>query len=141
MEFKVIKMNKTESKQMISPSEYDIEIFNLTKKYSLKGKKKKILALNNVDLKIRKGEIFGLLGPNGAGKTTMVSILCTLLQPTSGTAYINGYNVVEESWAIKENIGVMFGNEMIYYRLTGYRNLKYFCKLYGVKVLQISISG
>ncbi|MFW9895924.1 MAG: ABC transporter ATP-binding protein [Candidatus Thorarchaeota archaeon] len=111
---------------------YDIEIFNLSKDYKLKGKGNKIQALNNINLKIKKGEIFGLLGPNGAGKTTMVSILVTLLQPTSGYAMILGHNLLKEPWYVRENVGVMFGSEMIYHRLTGYKNLKFFCKLYGI---------
>jgi len=97
-------------------SEYDIEIFNLTKKYKIKGKKKEIKALDNINLKVRKGEILGLLGPNGAGKTTMVSILTTLIQPTSGSATILGRDIY-----------------MIYYRLTGYRNLKFYSKIYNIK--------
>lgn len=113
--------------------EYDIEIFNLTKKYSLKGKNTSINALNNVNFKVKKGEIFGLLGPNGAGKTTMVSILTTLIQPSSGYATILGHNILKEGWFVRENCGLMLGGEMIYTRLTGYRNLKFFCKLYGIK--------
>jgi ABC-2 type transport system ATP-binding protein len=110
---------------------YDIEINDLSKHYLHNGKK--VLALKNINLKIKKGEIFGLLGPNGAGKTTMVSILTTLLQPTSGTAKILGYNVVKQPWSVKISIGLMMGSEMIYHRMTGFKNLKYFSKLYGVK--------
>ncbi|MFX1388574.1 MAG: ATP-binding cassette domain-containing protein [Promethearchaeota archaeon] len=121
-------------------SKYDIEIFNLTKKYSLKGKGKKITALNNINLKIKKGEIFGLLGPNGAGKTTMVSILTTLIQPTSGYATILGYNILKQPKLIKRKIGLMLGGEMIYYRLTGYNNLKFFCKLYNIKDYKLKIN-
>lgn len=114
-------------------SQYDIEISNMTKKYSLKGKHKEIWALKNINLKVKKGEIFGLLGPNGAGKTTIISILTTLLQPTSGSAKVLGYDVVKQPWMVKQHVGLMFGGEMIYHRLTGFRNLKYFCKLYGIK--------
>jgi len=113
--------------------EYSIEIFNISKIYKLKGKKKAIEALNNVNLKIKNREIFGLLGPNGAGKTTLVSILTTLIQPTSGTASILSHDILKDSWFIRENVGLMFGGDMIYNRLTGYRNLKFFCKLYGIK--------
>jgi len=116
-----------------STNKNDIEIYNLTKKYILRKKKKEIIALNNINLKIKKGEIFGLLGPNGAGKTTMVSILTTLLQPTSGYALILGQNILKNPWIAKENLGLMFGGEMIYYQLTGYYNLKYYSKIYGIK--------
>jgi len=62
----------------------------------------------------------------------LVSILATLLQPTSGYATILGHDILKESWFIRENVALMFGGEMIYYRLTGYRNLKYYSKLYGI---------
>ena len=113
--------------------EYDIEITNLTKKYKIRGKKKEIRALDNVNLKVEKGEIFGLLGPNGAGKTTMVSILTTLIQPTSGTAKILGRDILKYKRFVKENVGLMLGGDMIYYRLSGYKNLRFFSKIYNIK--------
>jgi ABC-2 type transport system ATP-binding protein len=112
---------------------YVIETFNLTKRYKMKGKAEKLTALNNINLKVKEGEIFGLLGPNGAGKTTLVSILTALLQPSEGYAKILGRNVLKERYFIKKNIGLMLGNEMIYYRLTGYRNLKFFSKIYNIR--------
>jgi len=111
--------------------EYDIEIINLCKDFRLKNNKI-VHALRDVNLKVKKGEILGLLGPNGAGKTTMVSILSTLAQPTSGTAKILGYDIIKQIHSVKMSIGLMFGPEMIYHRLTGYRNLKYYSKLYGI---------
>ena len=114
-------------------SEYDIEILNLTKNYKIKGKKKEIRALDNINLKVKKGEILGLLGPNGAGKTTMVSILTTLIQPTSGSAKILGHDILKNKRFVKENVGLMLGGDMIYYRLTGYRNLRFYSKIYNVK--------
>jgi len=109
-----------------------IETIGLTKNYKLKGKKTQINALSNVNISIKEGEIFGLLGPNGAGKTTLIKILTTLLQPTSGDAIIDGYNVVQNPKKVKPLIGLMLGNEMLYYRITGYDNLKFFCKIYKV---------
>ncbi len=120
---------------------YSIETFNLSKIYDLKGRKKTITALNNISLKIKSDEIFGLLGPNGAGKTTFVSILTTLIHPTSGYATILGHDVVKESWFVRENVGLMLGGEMIYHRLSGYRNLKFFCKLYGIKDYKTKINS
>ena len=111
---------------------FDIEIKDLTKVYELKKTKEKVFALKNINFNVKKGEILGLLGPNGAGKTTLVSILSTLIQPTSGSAKILGYDVVKQPWMIKRHIGLMFGSEMIYRRLTGNQNLKFFAKLYGV---------
>lgn len=114
-------------------TDYDIEIFNLGKNYKVKGKKREITALKNINLNVKRGEIFGLLGPNGAGKTTMVSILTTLIQPTDGYAIVLNRNILTNPGYIKRNIGLMLGADMIYYRMTGYKNLKFFCKIYGIK--------
>ncbi|MFX0186835.1 MAG: ATP-binding cassette domain-containing protein [Candidatus Hodarchaeota archaeon] len=118
---------------------YDIEIFNISKIYTLKGKGKSIQALDNINLKVKNKEIFGLLGPNGAGKTTLISILSTLLQPSSGYATILGHNILKDAWIVRENVGLMLGGEMIYHRLTGYKNLKFYCRLYGIKDFKTKI--
>ena len=125
-----INVNIKENESM--DENYVIETFNLTKRYKMKGKAEKLTALNNINLKVKEGEIFGLLGPNGAGKTTLISILTALLQPSEGYAKILGRNVLKERYFIKKNIGLMLGNEMIYYRITGYRNLKFFSKIYNI---------
>ena len=111
-----------------------IETFDLTKAYKLKTGGK-IFALDNINISINEGEIFGLLGPNGAGKTTLVSILSTLLQPTSGYAEIYGLNISKHKNAkkIKHKIGLMLGAEMVYFRMTGIDNLKFFSRLYRIK--------
>lgn len=119
-----------------------IETFNLSKTYHLKGRNI-IHALDDVSIRINEGEKFGLLGPNGAGKTTMISILSTLIQPSSGYAIIDGDDILKKTNKIKKKIALMLGNDMIYYRITGYANLKFFCKVNGVKdykkkILQIS---
>jgi len=116
-----------------------IETFDLTKIYKLKGSKRTILALNKVNLGIKKGEIFGLLGPNGAGKTTMISILSTLLHPTSGYATIDGFNILKKNRQAKSRISLMLESSMLYYRITGYQNLKFFCKIYKVPNFQEKI--
>ncbi len=108
------------------------ETFDLTKIYKLKGKRK-IKALDNVNISLKEGEIFGLLGPNGAGKTTLTQILTTIIQPTSGYATIDGFNIIKEPLKAKSRIALMLGNEMIYYRMTGYANLKFFCRIYKVR--------
>ena len=134
MELRVINMSNSQNFTIDRNSpNYAIEIYNLSKSYKIRGKNQYITALDNVNLKIKNGEIFGLLGPNGAGKTTMISILTTLIQPTSGNAMILGHNIMKDSWFIRENVGLMLGGDMIYRRLTGYRNLKFFCKLYDIK--------
>lgn len=109
-----------------------IEAFDLTKKYKLKSGGK-IIALNKVNFFIEEGEIFGLLGPNGAGKTTLVSILSTLIQPTSGTAKIFGLDIRKNAKKIKNQIGLMLGDEMVYYRMTGMDNLKFYTRIYRIK--------
>lgn len=112
--------------------EYIIETFDLSKIFYLKGKEKYIKALDNVNISIKKGEIFGLLGPNGAGKTTLIQILTTLLRPTSGYAVIDGYNILKHPNKVKSKVALMLESEMLYYRITAYDNLKFFCKLYRV---------
>jgi len=109
-----------------------IETVDLIKDYKLKGRKMEIRALNNVNLSISEGEIFGLLGPNGAGKTTLIQIFTTITQPTSGFAKINDYDVSLHPKKVKNLIGLMLASEMLYYRITGYDNLKFFCKIYKI---------
>ncbi len=109
-----------------------IETFDLTKIYKSKGHKNGLVALDNINLSINEGEIFGLLGPNGAGKTTIVAILTTLVQPTSGYALINGHNILKSPKQAKSSVGLMLESDMLYYRITAYDNLKFFCKIYKV---------
>ena len=103
-----------------------INIKNLTKKFD------KILAVDNVSLDINEGEVFGLLGQNGAGKTTIIHMLATLLKPTSGTAQINGYDIVKNSSKVRKNIGIVFQAPSSDDMLTGFENLKIHSYLYGV---------
>jgi len=109
-----------------------LETFDLTKVYELKGGNIKIFALDNANISVKEGEIFGLLGPNGAGKTTMIQILTTLKQPTSGYAIIDGYDIVQKPKFAKSKIALMLGSKMLYHRITAYDNLKFFCKIYKV---------
>jgi len=103
-----------------------IETRQLTKVYgSLK-------AVDKVDITVESGEIFGLLGPNGAGKTTIISMLCTILKPTSGTATVNGYDIVKEANKVRKSIGIVFQDPSIDDRLTGRENLYMHANLYGV---------
>ena len=76
-----------------------ITIRNLVKRYQ------NIIAVNDLSLDIHENEVFGLLGPNGAGKTTTIHMLATLLKPTSGTATINGYDIVNEPAKVRASIG------------------------------------
>jgi len=124
-----------------------IETVNLTKTYTSKIRSfqqgrsifnrketRKIAAVDHLDLKIRKGELFGLLGPNGAGKTTLVKVLCTLLPPDEGTAIVNGYDIVRQQMGVKKSIGTLFsvGERGFFWRLTGYSNLEFFAAISNV---------
>ncbi len=101
-----------------------LTIENLTKKFDDK------IALENLNLEIEKGELFGLLGPNGAGKTTTINIICGLIKPTSGTAQVLGYDVQKDTGKVKEQIGVCIQETAIYPYLTGTENLELFGNLH-----------
>ena len=103
-----------------------ISIENLGKKYE------NLTAIHNLNLEIHDNEVFGLLGPNGAGKTTLIHILATLLKPTSGTATVNGYDIVKESAKVRSSIGIVFQAPSSDDMLTGYENLKLHSLLYAV---------
>jgi len=108
-----------------------VEVINLTRVFDSKGKR--VVALDDVNLKISKGEILGLLGANGAGKTTLVKILATLLLPTSGYAYVYGYDVVSDAKKVRRIINLVSGGETPGYGLlTVKENLWFFSQLYGL---------
>jgi ABC-2 type transport system ATP-binding protein len=83
----------------------------------------KIAAVNEMSLEVKEGEIFGLLGPNGAGKTTLISMLCTILKPTSGRAWVNGFDIVKEPGKVRKSIGIVFQQASVDDLLTGRENL------------------
>ena len=91
-------------------------------------------AVDNLNLAIKKGQLFGLLGPNGAGKTTLVKMLCTLLPPDGGTALVNGYDIIKQQMQVKRSLGTLFsvGERGFFWRLNGYRNLEFFASIYNV---------
>ena len=93
-----------------------------------------IEALRGVNLKIKKGEIFGILGPNGAGKTTLIKILCTLVIHDEGEAYVNGLNVKKEPSKVLKNLqAVLPESRGFNWRLTGRQNLEFYALLYGLR--------
>ena len=94
---------------------------------------KEVVAIDDISFDVKEGELFGLLGPNGAGKTTTIKVLATLLIPTSGSAAIQGYDVVKQAQEVRKIIGFIFGGERgLYWRLSGIDNLRYFGTLYNV---------
>ena len=105
-----------------------IEIKNLSKKY----KDAEDYSVYNLDLNIAEGEVFGLLGPNGAGKTTLISMLSSLLKPTSGSFSIDGLNYREHRNELKQLIGIVPQEYALYPSLTAYENLAYFGSMYGI---------
>ncbi|MCQ5336936.1 MAG: ABC transporter ATP-binding protein [Candidatus Methanomethylicia archaeon] len=107
--------------------EYAIEISGLTKKFG------DFIAVDHLDLKVYKGEIFGLLGPNGAGKTTTIRMLCGLMAPTEGSIKILGYNIPEQRNEAIRKIGYMAQRFSLYEDLTVYENMEFYGKLYGLK--------
>jgi ABC-2 type transport system ATP-binding protein len=103
-----------------------IETFKLTKCFN------SLTAVDQLDIAVESGEIFALLGPNGAGKTTTISMLCTILKPTSGTARVNGFDIVKEATQVRRSIGIVFQDPSVDDRLTGRENLFMHANLYGV---------
>ncbi len=103
-----------------------IEVKGLTKKFN------GLTAVNGISFSVDRGEIFGLLGPNGAGKSTAISMLCTILKPTAGTAIINGYDVCRHPSHVRKSIGIVFQDPSVDDRLTGRENLRVHANLYGV---------
>lgn len=90
------------------------------------------MAVDSVSVDIGENEVFGLLGPNGAGKTTLIHMLATLLKPTSGTAYVNGFDITKNAKDVRKNIGIVFQAPSSDDMLTGYENLKIHSYLYNV---------
>jgi ABC-2 type transport system ATP-binding protein len=90
------------------------------------------VAVNQISLETRKGEIFGFLGPNGAGKSTTIRMLCGLLTPTAGRAVVSGYDVAREPESVRQNIGYMSQKFSLYNDLKVIENLRLFAGLYNV---------
>lgn len=101
-----------------------IKTFNLTKEFD----KKK--AVDNLNIEINKGEIFGFLGPNGSGKSTTIKMLCGLITPTSGDAILNNYSILNEGEQIRRQIGYMSQRFSLYEDLTIKENLMFYSQLY-----------
>lgn len=107
--------------------EYAIEVKDLTKVYE-----EKIKALNGLNLNVESGKIFALLGPNGSGKTTLMRILTTQLIPTSGKAFVFGFDVVHDDSAVRKMMSYIPQEVSVWNDISGYENLSIYAKIYGI---------
>jgi ABC-type Na+ transport system, ATPase component len=104
-----------------------LQVKNISKSF------KKIKAVSPLSFAVKEGEIVGLLGENGAGKTTTLRMLATMLKPTHGEAFINGYSIIKNPQEVRKSIGILFGGDVaLYDRLSGRENMLYFAKLNGM---------
>ncbi len=106
-----------------------VEIRDLVKRYTDDGPN----AVDHLSFEIREGEIFGLLGPNGAGKTTTISIISTLLQPTSGQVIVDGRDVTREPLKVRQNLGIVPQEIALYDELTARENLRFWGEMRGLR--------
>lgn len=112
-----------------------LKVENLTKKF------KNTVAVDNLSIDAKPGEIVGLLGENGAGKTTTLRMIATMLKATSGNVYIDDYNVINNPSEIRKNIGILFGGDVaLYDRLSGRENMMYFARLNGLSDTEANAS-
>src|SRR6188474_2722222 len=105
---------------------FAIETRKLSKRYD------DTLAVDRLDLRIQRGEVFGLLGPNGAGKTTTILMLLGLTEPTSGTALVLGFDPLRDPLQVKRHVGYLPDNVGFYEAMTGRENLRYTARLNGI---------
>jgi len=111
----------------VSNNNFIIETHDLTRKF------KNVTAVNGLDLSIRRGEIFGLVGPDGAGKTTTIRLLAAIMDPTTGSAMVAGFDTVKQAEEIKKRIGYMAQRFNLYGDLTVLENLNFFADIFGVR--------
>src|SRR6476659_5156636 len=103
-----------------------IETENLSRRFG------HLVAVRDVSLRVKRGEIFGVLGPNGAGKSTTIRMLCGILDPTSGRGTVVGYDIAKDSERIKSRIGYMTQRFSLYEDLTVEENLRFYAGIYGL---------
>ncbi|MGB7788136.1 ATP-binding cassette domain-containing protein [Methanoregula sp.] len=103
-----------------------LHIQDLTRRFN------ELIAVNNISFDIDQGEIFGLLGPNGAGKTTTLSMLATMLTPTSGSATVNGIDISQDPDGVRKSIGIVFQDQSLDEELTAWENMDFHGRLYRI---------
>lgn len=122
---------------------YAIKTLNLSKRFPLTKRYRELIlnpfshpeitALDDINILVNNGEVFGVLGPNGSGKTTLIKILSTLILPSAGKAFVNGLDVARQEKEIKRNIGYVVSDERsFFWRLTGLQNLRFFASLNNI---------
>ena len=104
----------------------DIEIDSVTKRFE------DMVAVDNISMSVAKGELFGLLGPNGAGKSTLTKMISGILNSTSGTIKVGNYSIQNESMKVKEILGVVPQDIVLYDYLNAKENLAFYGRLYGL---------
>lgn len=104
-----------------------IKVEKLTRKFN------KFTAVDAISFSVGQGEVFGFLGPNGAGKTTTISMLCTLLRPTAGRAFVSGFDVARDANRVRKEIGIIFQDPSLDDRLTAEDNLRFHGYLYNME--------
>ena len=107
-----------------------IEVVGLTKSYPAADGV--VEAVRGIDLHVEAGQTYGFLGPNGAGKSTTIEMLCTIRNPTSGTARVAGFDVVRERTEVRRRIGLVFQQQTLDQQLTAEQNLRFHAELYGM---------
>jgi len=112
-------------------TEFAIELIGVSKVF-YPPKTEPVVAVDNVSLSVRRGEIFGLLGPNGAGKTTSLRMISTVLKPTVGKVLVAGYDTVREPDAVRRTLGFLSGDTGLYKRLEAREMVEFFGRLYGM---------
>jgi ABC-2 type transport system ATP-binding protein len=110
-----------------------IEVVNLTKRYG------KFCAVDHISFSVPKGEIFGFLGPNGAGKTTTIKMLTTMLKPTEGSIWVNGFDPTRDRSAVRRTFGIVFQDPSLDETLTAFENMELHAVLYGVDTRERSV--
>jgi ABC-2 type transport system ATP-binding protein len=120
---------------MNGSAEYSVVVENLTKRFG------DFVAVNNVSLRVKRGEVFGFLGPNGAGKSTTIRTICGLLAPTSGSAVVDGREVAKFADEVKANIGYMSQRFSLYEDLTVSQNINFYGGVYGLEGSRLEERG
>ena len=121
-------MDKSNNKQLTSA--FAIETRQLTRRFNT------FTAVDQIDLSVPYGGIFGLLGPNGAGKSTLIKMLTTLLKPSEGTAYVAGFSIVDNPAEVRRKIGYVPQLLSADGALTGFENLTLSANLYGISAAE-----